>query len=391
MTKRILIFSLAYYPRHVGGAEVAIKEITDRISGEEFEFHMITLRFDDNLPKTERIGNVLIHRVGFGGKYISKILYVPLAAMYAKRLHRQEMFAGVWAMMTYMLFPTVLLHMLGVRLPYVVTLQDGDPFEYVFKRPHIRVFSPLLRYGFRHATIVQSISTYLADWLQKFGTTCPVVVVPNGVDMQKFSVRGTEKEKELFRKKFGKNKNDILLISTSRLVYKNAYDDIIRALKKISENVHLIAVGQGKDEAYLRDLAMKEGASARVVFVGHVDYIDIPKYLSASDIFIRPSRSEGMGNSFIEAMASGLPVIATQEGGLSDFIFDEVHNPDKPKTAWVVPRDAPDAIAHAVEDIVTHPEKVREVVHNTRVLITGSYEWDTIASRMSKEVFTKLV
>ena len=68
VVKKILIFSLAYYPRFVGGAEVAIKEITDRIDPKGVAFHMVTLRFDSNLPKTEKIGNVAIHRVGFTTK-----------------------------------------------------------------------------------------------------------------------------------------------------------------------------------------------------------------------------------------------------------------------------------------------------------------------------------
>ena len=63
--KRILIFSLVYYPRFVGGAEVAIKEITDRISPEEVEFDMVTLRLEPNLPKFETIGNVNVYRVGW--------------------------------------------------------------------------------------------------------------------------------------------------------------------------------------------------------------------------------------------------------------------------------------------------------------------------------------
>ena len=60
--KRVLIFSLAYFPKHVGGAEVSIKEITDRIS--DIEFHMVTNRFDSTLPRVEKIGNVLVHRIG---------------------------------------------------------------------------------------------------------------------------------------------------------------------------------------------------------------------------------------------------------------------------------------------------------------------------------------
>ena len=62
--QRILIFSLAYFPKHVGGAEVAIKEITDRITPEDIEFHLITLRFDSTLPKESREGNVHVYRIG---------------------------------------------------------------------------------------------------------------------------------------------------------------------------------------------------------------------------------------------------------------------------------------------------------------------------------------
>jgi len=60
--KKILIFSLAYYPNAVSGAEGAIKEITDRIN--DIEFHMITLRFMREHPSEELFGNVHVHRVG---------------------------------------------------------------------------------------------------------------------------------------------------------------------------------------------------------------------------------------------------------------------------------------------------------------------------------------
>ena len=70
--KKILIFSLAYFP-HVGGAEIAIKEITDRI--DDIEFHLITLRFE-NEQQEERMGNVLVHRIGNGASYLQKILFV---------------------------------------------------------------------------------------------------------------------------------------------------------------------------------------------------------------------------------------------------------------------------------------------------------------------------
>ena len=79
--KRILIFSLAYYPSFVSGAEAAIKEITDRIDPSDIEFHLITLLFDTNALREERIGNVSVHRVGFGGNYLSKMFFIPFAAL----------------------------------------------------------------------------------------------------------------------------------------------------------------------------------------------------------------------------------------------------------------------------------------------------------------------
>ena len=149
MSKKILIFSLAYYPHFVSGAEAALREITDRIDPSDIEFHMVTLRFDTNAAPYERIGNVWIHRVGFGSSYLSKICFVPLAALRARALHKHHSFDGMWVMMTYMLLPTVILRFIGTRIPYALTLQDGDPYEKVFKRWFVRPFVPLIDRGFK--------------------------------------------------------------------------------------------------------------------------------------------------------------------------------------------------------------------------------------------------
>ena len=103
--QKIIVFSLAYYPSYVSGAEAAIKEITNRIPQDEIEFHVITHLFDKDALRTEKIDNVTVHRVGFGNAYLSKILFVPLAALKARSHQQKEGFQGMWAMMTYMIFP----------------------------------------------------------------------------------------------------------------------------------------------------------------------------------------------------------------------------------------------------------------------------------------------
>lgn len=385
--KKILIFSLAYFPKHIGGAEIAVKEITDRIDPSDIEFHLITQRFERSLPREEKIGNVHIHRVGSGSSYIAKILFVPRAAIAGLRLHRKHHFDTGWAMMSYMVFPLMLMRLFGAKLPYVLTLQEGDPFEHVFRRWRIRILAPLLKKGFREAWVVQTISTFLAQWARAAGFKGPLFVVPNGVDIRHFAQEYPQSSINEIKDSLGKRMGDIFLITTSRLVHKNAIDDCLHALMELPQNVRFLVLGTGVEESLLKKLARKLGVADRVEFLGHISHGDMPKYLKASDIFIRPSRSEGMGNSFVEAMAAGLPVIATQEGGLSDFLFDEKRNPDQPITGWAVDKDSPDQIAAAVMDIIGNPEKVRAIVATARQMVIEQFDWDLVAQDMREKVF----
>lgn len=385
MSRRVLIFSLAYVP-HIGGAEVAIKEITDRLPN--IEFSLITLHMG-NEPREERIGNVHVHRVGNGTSYLQKVLYVPRAALCAARLHRARAFDAFWAMMSYMLFPVVLLRLRGVRAPYLLTLQEGDPWERVFARWFILPLMPLLSLGFRRAAAVQTISTYLAGWAKRMGYPGTPEIIGNGVDTARFSQTFLPVDVEHMHAALGKRPGDVFLVTTSRLVEKNAVDDVIRALAFLPENVHFIVYGIGPDERKLQELSERLRLARRVHFKGHISHADMPLALAACDIYVRPSRSEGMGNVFVEAMAAGLPVIATQEGGIADFLFDAKRNPDKPTTGFAVDKDSPEQIAEAVRDILAHPEQVARVTANARRMAAERYDWDLIAKQM-REVFAKI-
>ncbi len=377
MKHRVLIFSLAYIP-HIGGAEVAVREITDRIS--DIEFHVLTLNFGGEV-KEEKIGNVFVHRVGSSASYLSKILFAPRAALAARKLHSGHAFDAFWAMMSYMLFPIVLLRFKGIRAPYLLTLQEGDPFQHTFNRWFILPFRPLLSIGFRNASAVQAISTYLATWATQMGFKKEIAVIPNGVDLERF----TEVQHPSIV-----TAGIVNLITASRLVRKNALDDVIRALVLLPENVQFVVYGSGPDEKKLRALAEDLKVSSRVLFKGYSSHAELARAFATAHIFVRPSRSEGMGNSFIEAMAAGLPVIATQEGGIADFLFDAARNPDKPSTGWAVDKDSPEQIAGAVKDILTNPDKVVRIRQNALALVREKYDWNLIARDM-KKLFDRVV
>lgn len=400
--QRVLILSLAYYPRHVGGAEVAIKEITDRISSQDIEFHLVCLRFDDALPAVERVGTVLVHRIGptcshpspadlkrFPLHY-SKHLFQVLAAWKAHRLHLRYRYDGVWAMMAHSCgVPAALFSLMHPHVPLALTLQEGDPPEHIERM--MRAVWPLFKRAFIAPTVIQTISEFLARWAHHMGATCPVEVIPNGVDTARFSAPVPETMRIERCERLGKVEGDTFLVTTSRLVHKNAVDDVIRALAFLPDTVKFAVLGIGPDETMLRELAEREGVSARVRFVGQVDHAELPAYLAACDLFIRPSRSEGMGNSFIEAMAAGLPIVATQEGGISDFLFDAKRNPDKPTTGWAVSKDSPQEIAEAVRNIMADPEQVKRVTAYAREVVETRYDWERIACDMRTRVFDRIL
>jgi UDP-glucose 4-epimerase len=401
LKKKILIFSLAYFPKYVGGAEVAVKEITDRIAPEDIEFHMVTLRFDSTLPKIERIGNVLVHRIGFTAHeptmtdlkkfplFLNKYFYQVVAPFYAIRLHSKYHYDGVWAMMAHAVgIAAAFFKLMAPRVKCILTLQEGDPPEYV-ERLMAPVW-PLFRYAFTHADAIQVISTFLGRWAKRMGYKGEPVLVPNAVNTKHFAQEYPEKELDALEEKLGKKKDDVWLITTSRLVHKNAVDDVIRALPLLPKKVKFLILGIGPDENMLTHIAAREALAERVRFLGQVGHDALPKYLKISDIFVRPSRSEGMGNSFVEAFAAGIPVIATQEGGIADFLFDAKKNPDKPTTGWAVAKDSPEEIALAVKDILAHPEQVKKVTATAKALAFSTYDWDAIARAMREKVFSIL-
>lgn len=367
--KKILIFSIAYYPL-VGGAEVAIKEITDRI--DSIHFDMITLHLDKKSPKLEKIGNVNVYRI------CSPKLFFPFTALItAVQLHKKNKYDAIWAMMAaYAGFSALFFKLTHPKIPYILTLQEGDPIEYIKKK--VRFVYPLFSKIFTKADYIQAISNYLANWAREMKAKCPIEVVPNGVDITKFSILNS---------KFSKNdlnleENDKIIITSSRLVPKNAVGDIVESLLYLPNNIKFLVLGNGPEEIALKSKIKNLKLEDRVFFLGYINHDDLPHYLKISDIFIRPSLSEGLGNSFLEAMAAGLPVIATPVGGIPDFLRDG-------ETGLFCEVNNPKSIAEKVKLLLENKELRNKIIVNAKEMVIKKYDWNLIAEKM-RNIFNKL-
>ncbi len=385
------MFSTAYHP-FIGGAEVAIQEITNRLEG-EFAFDLITARLDPKLPKEEKVGTITVHRIGLGWGAFDKLSLPILGALKISKLHHKQPFFLFWGVMvtfaTGAPFVWNILRKITWRetLPVVITLQEGDSEAHLTHR-----YGGLIGYAWKkamkNADVVTAISSYLGNRAKEWGFKGGPFIIPNGVDFKRFDVNFSEEQKKNLRKKWGIEKGDIALVTTSRLSKKNNLSAVIHSLVFLPAEVHFIIAGIGEEERSLREIASTLNVSQRVHFIGFVGQDDVPALLKASDIFIRPSLSEGMGNSFIEAMAAELPVIATPVGGIVDFLFDPDQNPHTQSTGLFCDPHEPQSIAKQVRRYLEHPALREQIILEAKKMVKEKYDWDDIAQDMKEKGFT---
>lgn len=380
--RRILIFSLSYFPRFVGGAEIAIKETTDRIPASDMEFVMVTLG-DGSSPKEQQMGNVLVHRIFKSSGWPHKLLFPFAAYLKAKKLNKQYSFDAVWSMMaSYAGFAGFLFKRANPRIPFILSVQEGDNFERrqgIFHIPYTWIFKSPDR--------IQAISNYLAEWAKDMHATCPIEVIPNAVDFKHFSRPIEPAVADSLKASLCKREGDVFLVTTSRLVAKNAVGDIIGSLQHLPKSIKLLVLGTGPLETALKQQTLKLGLNYtdeppinpgnRVHFLGYVSHSTMPQYLAVSDIFVRPSLSEGLGISFLEAMAAGLPVIATRVGGIPDFLKEG-------ETGLFCEAENPKSIAQKVEKYLKDAESREYIRKKAKAMVKDGYQWEKIAVDMSR-------
>ncbi|MBI2096870.1 MAG: glycosyltransferase family 4 protein [Candidatus Sungbacteria bacterium] len=382
----VYVFSTAYKP-FIGGAEVAIEEVTARLK-EHFDFIVVTARLQRGLHKEEIDNGIRIVRVGIGSP-IDKYLLPLIGPFVVRKLLKRFPAALFWGVMVS--FASGVPYLINIfrwrkTIPIVLTLQEGDPESHL-RKSRFGLIGLAWRAALLGARQVTAISNYLGELAKRFGYRGAVYVIPNGVALEGFGGTLNEKEKRLRRQNLGIPAKAKVLVSTSRLVKKNGIDTAIASLRHIPPSLRgetfLLLVGGGGEEAALKTLAAEMGVASHVVFLGEKEHKEAIKCLELADIFVRPSRSEGMGNSFIEAMAAKIPVIGTPVGGILDFLIDR-------ETGMVVEPDNPQAVAKAVRELLGDTSLRDGVVRQAFQLVSERYGWERIAGLYQSVFFEEI-
>ena len=239
------------------------------------------------------------------------------------------------------------------KIPIVIHGEHGfvedDPYGKSIKR---RIIRKILSYGVDHYV---AVSEDIKQWLMQsvYIKAKSITKIVNGVDTEIFCPFNIEKR--LFSSN-GIN-NRIVVGAVGRLNPIKKHDLFLQAFSKLDHsryNLKLILIGDGPQRYLLESLKNKLPHSERMLLLGECD--DVRKHYNAMDIFVLPSKNEGMSNVILEAMASGLPVIATSVGGNPELVTHK-------KTGMLIQPDSSEAIRDSINFYLEHPD-IREV-HGT--------------------------
>ncbi|MCD4738727.1 MAG: glycosyltransferase [Anaerolineae bacterium] len=174
------------------------------------------------------------------------------------------------------------------------------------------------------------------------------IVIPNGIDAQAFEHLPT---KQKARVDLGLPLDSTLVGTVARLDPVKRLDVLLQATA-LMDDVHTVIVGAGPERESLEALSERLGLADRVHFVGQQS--NVPEWLAALDIFALTSDWEGMSNAILEAMAAGLPIVATAVGGTPEVVVDGV-------TGLLVPPRDPDALTQAITRLLRDPDLRRKM------------------------------
>jgi glycosyltransferase involved in cell wall biosynthesis len=363
---RILIIN-SEYPPIGGGAGNASAHIADQFEKLGYEVAVVTSRFG-KLPHKEQSANLTIYRVPSirqrqdRSNPLEQIIFILSASLWTLSL---VPFFKPNATLAFFGVPSgavAWLIKLTYQIPYVISLRGGDvpgfrPYDFYF---YHKLIAPFLRMVWKNASAVVANSNGLRQLAYAFDARFQIPIIPNGVDLKLF--KSAERDWSYPR-----------LLSVGRIVHQKGLDLAMHALGGLKElDWEWRIVGDGPQREALQSLAQELGIDNRVFFLGWQSRDQIVESYQRSTMFLFPSRHEGMPNAILEAMASGLPVIATCIAGNEELVVNDA-------TGYLVPSEDIEALQMALKKLLSDSALRQQIGMASRQRVEENYSWESSA------------
>lgn len=240
-----------------------------------------------------------------------------------------------------------------------------DNFKYnkiYFRIPYV-VTGWLYRLMMNNYMQVMSVSSYAQSILEQAGVKNTAGIWSGGVDATLFH---PSKRCDAFRREILQNDEETIALYVGRITREKGLERLLPLFEQAREQkVRWLMVGDGDDRKALQE----QVKDLPVTFVGKQTGEDLAKAYASSDLFVFPSQTDTFGLVLIEAMASGLPVIAFNHGGVPDIIDDQING--------VMLDPASDALPSVFRELVSNKELRAALAANGRASVEHRWEWST--------------
>jgi glycosyltransferase involved in cell wall biosynthesis len=221
---------------------------------------------------------------------------------------------------------------------------------------------PFLRVIWRNAAAVVANSRGLRQLATAFDSRFEIPIIPNGIDLDSYKTTGRD---WTFPR----------LLSAGRIVHQKGLDLAMRALGGLKEmDWEWRIAGDGPQVPMLQTLANELGIRDRVFFLGWQSREQLLKCYQEANIFLFPSRHEGMPNALLEAMASGLPVVASCIAGNEELVIDG-------DTGYLVPSENIESLQVALRKVLMDSGLREQMGTASRQRVEANYSWESTAQQ----------
>ena len=286
-----------------------------------------------------------------------------------EKLHRDTPFDLLDAQFLFPDAPAVAQMAEAIGLPFSAKARGSD-VHYWGASGHSR---RAIQTALAQADGILAVSRALADDMHRSGLTDTEITVHyTGLDRDLFRPLDNGAMRSMIAEEFGLAMPDDapLLVGVGNLVPVKGFDLAIRALALL-EDAHLAIIGTGDDRAALESLASELGLAGRVHFLGGIAHAKLPVLFSAADAMVLPSQREGLANAWVEALASGTPIVVPDVGGAREVV-------QSPAAGRIVARD-PQAIADGIREVLADPHDPREVAETV-----ARFDWRAHAEALAR-------
>ncbi|GAA5166263.1 glycosyltransferase [Ornithinimicrobium tianjinense] len=320
--RRVLLLTDSYRPT-VNGVVTSIDELRKGLVEAGHEVRVLTVgptrrtTFDGEVYRLPSLDASHIYPHARLGRPVDRDLWADLVAWRPEVLHSHTEFVAFW-------WARRLAHRLDVPHLHTYHTLYADYTHYFF--PHERTGRALVarfaRKTLNRTDLVIAPTAKIETLLRGYGVRAPVCVVPTGIDLTRFTPGPGSED---LRASLDLTPGVPVVLSLGRLAAEKNTAEVIDLLATVHEPWQLVVAGDGPQAGALRRQVERLGLTPRVRFVGAIEPARVPDFYRLADVFVSVSRSETQGLTYLEALASGIPVLCRDDASVDGVVVDDVN------------------------------------------------------------------